>query len=202
MEIRAAGDRRAILLKSAAVRRMLVGCRAQFEGLTLRQKAGRNVASRIDRCSFRLSRRDDIRGFQVAVGAVSSAIMPAARASDDSAKAPELCRVACEPLWRPLRAGSPSIQSPKSRVDPDARFRRGVEEKFFQQFVAEINLPQVALFCTGSSAANGCTRCGGCGRRQPIADAGNRAGPFVGFSSHLARVRVGPRKESERVSRY
>lgn len=133
-------------------RRMLVGRCAQF-GARLSGEGGQKCGVEVDRMQFPVPADDDVCGFQVAVGAVVGD-HAGGQGVERLRKAPELCRVACE-----SRFGGRFVQGhaldpvAQNRVDPDARFRRGVEEKFFfQQFVA-VNLPQVAHFAPGSSCS-------------------------------------------------
>ena len=100
--------------------------------------------------------------------AQSSAIMPAARASNDSAR-----------LRSFAVQGHALDPVAQNRVDPDARFRRGVEEKFFfQQFVA-INLPQVAHFAQVAAQRTDAPVAADAEDDGRIADAVTGPAPFV-----------------------
>ena len=157
---------------------MLVGCRAQF-GARLSGEGGQKCGVEVDRMQFPVPADDDVRGFQVAVGAVVGD-HAGGQGVERLRKAPELCRVACE-----SRFGGRFVQGhaldpvAQNRVDPDARFRRGVEEKFFfQQFVA-INLPQVAHFAQVAAQRTDAPVAADAEDDGRIADAVTGPAPFV-----------------------
>ena len=115
---------------------MLVSRRAQF-GARLPGEGGQESGVEIDRMQSLIPVDDDVRGFQVSVGAVVGD-QSGGQCVERFRKAPEFCRiVGLGRLDSRFVQGLALDPVAQNHIDPDSRFRRRVEVKFFfEQFVS------------------------------------------------------------------
>ena len=122
---------------------MLVGRRAQF-GARLSGEGGQECGVEVDRMQLPVPVYDDVRGLQVAVGAVVGD-HAGGQGVERFRKAPELRRIAREGGFGDRFVEGRTVDPvAQNRIDPDACFRRSVEVELLFEHSVAVDLPQVA----------------------------------------------------------